>query len=83
MKIPQFILLSGILIAIVGSLSVHAAQNCYAKRVAIENQIRYAEMYGNTGKIIGLKKALANVNTYCVDNSRDVKKRNQTGKKTR
>lgn len=42
-----------------------AAQDCDAKRSAIEYQITQAEKYGNYNKVAGLKKALNDVNTYC------------------
>lgn len=61
-------LLSVILIAGMISVSTaRAGQNCDTRRTAIENQIRIAGIYGNTGKITGLQRALANVNKYCVD----------------
>jgi peptidoglycan hydrolase CwlO-like protein len=46
-----------------------AANDCNAKRAAIENQIKQAEKYGNYNKIAGLKRALSEVNAHCTSGS--------------
>ncbi|AKJ43870.1 hypothetical protein QQ39_11485 [Pragia fontium] len=51
------------------STMASAYENCNAKRAALENQIRIAQQYGNINKVNSLKRALANVNAYCVDNN--------------
>lgn len=45
-----------------------AYQNCDAKKQALEYQIKQAERYGNYNKVASLKRALANVENYCVSN---------------
>jgi len=70
MKLSKRTLLSVVMIAGLGTMSAaQAYEDCNAKRAALENQIRIAEQYGNHHKVMGLKKALANVNTYCVDHT--------------
>ncbi|NDJ58549.1 DUF1090 domain-containing protein [Enterobacteriaceae bacterium 4M9] len=62
-----------IAIAAVASLgamtSVQAAQNCAAKEAAIQKEIRYAKQYGNTYKVAGLERALAEVKAHCTNGS--------------
>ncbi|MBW7981658.1 DUF1090 domain-containing protein [Enterobacillus tribolii] len=70
MKFTKRTLLSIAMIAGLGTMSAaHAYEDCNAKRAALENQIRIAEQYGNYNKVMGLKKALANVNAYCTNDS--------------
>jgi len=45
--------------------SAHAAESCSAKSAALEKEISIAEQYGNTYKVAGLKKALAEVKAHC------------------
>ncbi|WP_199098690.1 DUF1090 domain-containing protein [Dyella sp. ASV21] len=42
---------------------------CDAKRQSIENEIAYAQSRGNTARVQGLQKALAEVNAHCTDAS--------------
>ncbi|PKH22416.1 hypothetical protein CIG19_14045 [Enterobacterales bacterium CwR94] len=49
--------------------SAHAAQDCAAKRSALESEIRYAQQYGNSAKVAGLRQALAEVNAHCTPGS--------------
>lgn len=49
--------------------SAQAAEICASKRAALENEIAIAQQYGNTYKIAGLKKALAEVNAHCTNGS--------------
>lgn len=70
MKLSKRTLLSLVMIAGLGTVSAaHAYQDCDAKRAALENQIRIAEQYGNYNKVMGLKKALAEVNAHCTNGS--------------
>lgn len=60
--------------------SAQAAQDCAAKRAALEKEIRIAEQYDNGAKVLGLRQALAEVNTHCTpasveaDVQKDVRK---------
>lgn len=45
--------------------SAQAAESCTAKAAALEKEIRIAQQYGNTYKVNGLKKALAEVKSHC------------------
>ncbi|WP_253383962.1 DUF1090 domain-containing protein [unidentified bacterial endosymbiont] len=51
------------------STSAHAAETCAAKSAALEKEIKIAQQYGNTYKIDGLKKALAEVKAHCTNAS--------------
>ncbi|MBE3287893.1 MULTISPECIES: DUF1090 domain-containing protein [Enterobacter] len=60
--------------------SAQAAESCTAKAAALEKEIRIAQQYGNTYKVNGLKKALAEVKAHCTpasvqaDAQKEVKK---------
>lgn len=57
-------------VATLGAMtSVQAAESCAAKATAIEKEIRYAKQYGNTYKVAGLEKALAEVKAHCTSGS--------------
>ncbi|MTD26339.1 DUF1090 family protein [Erwinia sp. J316] len=56
-------------VGLFASASAQAAQNCAAKSAALEKQIKIAEYYGNTYKVAGLKKALAEVKAHCTNDS--------------
>ncbi len=47
----------------------HAAQDCSAKRAALESELRIAQQYGNQAKAAGLRQALAEVNAHCTNSS--------------
>ena len=47
--------------------SVHAATDCEAKRLDIEQQIDYARANDNKHRIAGLEKALSEVKAHCTD----------------
>ncbi|AUJ80121.1 MULTISPECIES: DUF1090 domain-containing protein [Enterobacter] len=49
--------------------SAHAAESCAAKSAALEKEIKIAQQYGNTYKVNGLKKALAEVKAHCTNAS--------------
>ncbi|MCT4703083.1 DUF1090 domain-containing protein [Enterobacteriaceae bacterium H20N1] len=49
--------------------SVQAAESCASKRTALEKEIAIAQQYGNAYKVAGLKKALAEVNAHCTNES--------------
>lgn len=49
--------------------SAHAAQSCASKASAIQKQITIAEQYGNSYKVAGLKRALADVKANCTNGS--------------
>ena len=49
--------------------SALAAESCADKRHAIEKEINYAKQHNNTGKLVGLEKALREVNRYCTPES--------------
>ncbi|MEZ2416330.1 DUF1090 domain-containing protein [Luteibacter sp. RCC_6_2] len=51
------------------ALSLAQASGCDAKRQAIESEISYAESHGNTSRVKGLQKALAEVKDHCTDAS--------------
>lgn len=58
------------LIASVGFISAaQAAESCAAKSAALEKEIRIAEQFGNSYKVAGLKKALAEVKAHCTNAS--------------
>ncbi|WP_034913180.1 MULTISPECIES: DUF1090 domain-containing protein [Erwinia] len=44
-----------------------APTGCAAKKQDIEQQIDYAKQHGNTQRLAGLQKALAEVNDHCTD----------------
>ncbi|MFK8259607.1 DUF1090 domain-containing protein [Erwinia sp. AnSW2-5] len=67
-KIAKLTVLPLVLALSTGYASITtAASSCDAKRAAIEFQIEQAQKYGNHNKVSGLKRALAEVNTYCTD----------------
>lgn len=67
-KIAKLTVLPLVLALTAGYTTVaSAAVNCDAKRSAIEFQIEQAQKYGNVYKVAGLKRALAEVNTWCTD----------------
>jgi glutamine synthetase type III len=49
--------------------SAYAAQDCSAKRSALESEIRIAQQFGNPAKVAGLRQALAEVNAHCTSAS--------------
>jgi chromosome segregation ATPase len=57
-------------IASIGAMaSAQAAESCASKASALEKEIRIAQQYGNTYKVAGLKKALAEVKAHCTNSS--------------
>ena len=42
-----------------------ADQGCDRKLAALEKQLGYAKQYGNSYRVAGLERAIANVKTYC------------------
>lgn len=60
-------------LAVVASVGIfstaQAAETCAAKSTALEKEIRIAQQYGNTNKVAGLKKALAEVKAHCTNDS--------------
>jgi peptidoglycan hydrolase CwlO-like protein len=49
--------------------TAQAAESCASKRAALEKEISIAQQYGNAYKVAGLKKALAEVNAHCTNDS--------------
>jgi chromosome segregation ATPase len=57
-------------VASVGMFSTaQAAETCAAKSSALEKEIKIAQQYGNSYKVAGLKKALAEVKAHCTNAS--------------
>lgn len=57
-------------VATLGAMtSVQAAESCATKANAIEKEIRIAKQFGNTYKVAGLEKALAEVKAHCTNGS--------------
>ncbi len=57
-------------VATLGAMtSVQAAESCATKASAIEKEIRIAKQFGNTYKVAGLEKALAEVKAHCTNSS--------------
>ncbi|UYZ82972.1 DUF1090 domain-containing protein [Entomomonas sp. E2T0] len=44
----------------------HRQQGCKIKIQKLEQQLEYAKSYGNTNRVHGLERAIANVKTYCL-----------------
>lgn len=63
------LILSATLLAFTGFAAQAAEQRtgCAAKKQDIEQQIQQAKAYGNSGRIAGLEKALAEVMAHCTD----------------
>ncbi|TDN51477.1 DUF1090 domain-containing protein [Scandinavium goeteborgense] len=49
--------------------AANASDNCASKRAALEKQISIAQQYGNSYKVAGLKKGLAEVTAHCTNSS--------------
>lgn len=49
--------------------AAHAAESCADKSAALQKEISIAQQYGNTQKVAGLKKALAEVKAHCTNGS--------------
>ena len=48
----------------------HAGHNdCATKRAVLEKEIKIAQQFGNTAKVMGLKQALAEVKAHCTSAS--------------
>lgn len=60
--------------------TAQAAESCGAKRAALEKEISIAQQYGNTYKVAGLKKALAEVNAHCTNASVSADARREVAK---
>lgn len=60
-----------------------AATGCEAKRQDIEQQIRYARSNGNDHRIVGLEKALSEVNAHCTDSGLRAEREADAREKTR
>lgn len=45
--------------------TVFAANTCEEKKEVLEKELKIAKGYSNSGRIRGLERALANVNTWC------------------
>ncbi len=60
-------LLLGLAAVLVASMSlpVQAGYNCGIKIQKLEQQLGYAKAYGNTNRVRGLQRALANVKARC------------------
>ncbi|MHC5225697.1 DUF1090 family protein [Ignatzschineria sp. LJL83] len=57
-----------IMLGMVLTLNISTAapyQGCQRKLANLEKQLGYAKQYGNTNRIRGLERAIANVKTYC------------------
>ncbi len=53
-------------VMLVSSISaVQAVENCATKQAVLEKEITIARQFGNSNKIAGLEKALAEVNAHC------------------
>ena len=46
-----------------------AEDNCAERISELETQLQFAESAGNTAKVIGLKKSLANIRQHCTEKS--------------
>ncbi|RSK63156.1 DUF1090 domain-containing protein [Enterobacter huaxiensis] len=74
--------LAGI-VALVPFFSARAATGCEAKRQEIKQQINLAQSYGNEHRVVGLQKALSELNANCTDDrlrlerEADVRKKEQ------
>ncbi|MFD1259939.1 DUF1090 domain-containing protein [Entomomonas asaccharolytica] len=44
----------------------HKQQGCKIKIQKLQQQLEYAKTYGNTNRVQGLERAIANVKTYCL-----------------
>ena len=44
-------------------------RGCKAKEEAVQRQLEQARQYGNTNRVRGLERALANIRTWCTDDS--------------
>lgn len=64
-KTAIFTFLAGAAVMATISMPVQASQNCTIKIQKIERQIGYAKSYGNTNRVRGLQRALANVKARC------------------
>ncbi len=51
--------------AFVGISQASESYGCERKLLALEKQLGYAEQYNNQHRILGLKRAIANVKQYC------------------
>lgn len=52
-----------------GTMNMAHAEDCAAKRAALQKEIDIAQHYNNSAKVNGLKQALAEVNTHCTHDS--------------
>lgn len=62
----SFVLLMGF---ICPTLALAQSGGCDTKRQSIETEISYAQAHGNTARVQGLQKALAEMKVHCTDAS--------------
>lgn len=65
----KMILVGSALCASTFTYAESANKGCALKVQNIQTQIDYAKKYGNTHKVAGLERALANTKQYCNDSS--------------
>lgn len=51
------------------AIPADAYRDCKAKEEALQRQLEMARRHGNTGRVQGLERALANIRTWCTDDS--------------
>jgi hypothetical protein len=66
-KLPLFTALSAMALALTGTAK--ASATCADKQQAIQQQISYANLHGNTQQAAGLQKALSESREHCTDQS--------------
>ncbi|BDH44130.1 hypothetical protein TUM12370_01740 [Salmonella enterica subsp. enterica serovar Choleraesuis] len=81
----KFALIISLITAGWASFQVSAAPltGCAAKQANIENQLSYAEKYGNSFRVNGLRKALSEVREHCTNASLLAERQNRITEKER
>lgn len=72
------VFLSAVLLAFIGSAYADDKPNgCEIKKERIKQQIKVAKQYGNSHRVVGLERALRNIDTYCTPDKLHLEYKNE------
>lgn len=83
MKLNKTLIILSTIIIPFTAVNAEKPTGCAAKKQNIETQIKYAKDAGNTNRVRGLEKALAETNAHCTDTNLTKQRQQKINEKER
>lgn len=83
MKLNKILIILSTIIIPFTAVNAEKPTGCAAKKQNIETQIKYAKDAGNTNRVRGLEKALAETNAHCTDTNLTQQRQQKINEKER